>query len=415
MYPKLRFKGFDDAWEQRKLSDIGNIITGSTPSTKDKNNYNGDFLFVSPADIQGNRFVEKTITTLSELGFKKGRILAPKSTLFVSIGSTIGKVAQIRDFAVTNQQINSIEPFKDIDPDFVFSLMQKESPSIRCLSATQAVPILNKTTFSNVEVSIASNINEQYRIGELFIKLDSTITLHQRQCEALKKQKQFFLQNMFPKEGESVPRIRFNGFTEPWEQRKFDDVFNYLAHNSLSRDDLNDNEGSIKNIHYGDVLIKFGNVIDTKHEYIPYVNDNVKLENKACFLQDGDVVIADAAEDSTVGKCTEISESSDQKIVSGLHTIPCRPKNKFAKGFLGYYLNSNAYHDQLLPLMQGTKVSSISKTSLKETTIKFPSSIEEQKKVGACFHELDNLITLHQRQYEQLVSLKKYLLSKMFI
>ena len=195
--PKLRFPEFTDDWEQRKLSDIGNIITGSTPSTKDKNNYNGDFLFVSPADIQGNRFVEKTITTLSELGFKKGRILAPKSTLFVSIGSTIGKVAQIRDFAVTNQQINSIEPFKDIDPDFVFSLMQKESPSIRCLSATQAVPILNKTTFSNVEVSIASNINEQYRIGELFIKLDSTITLHQRELDTLKKLKKGLLQNMF--------------------------------------------------------------------------------------------------------------------------------------------------------------------------------------------------------------------------
>lgn len=195
--PELRFPEFTGDWEQRKLSDIGNIITGSTPSTKDKNNYNGDFLFVSPADIQGNRFVEKTITTLSELGFKKGRILAPKSTLFVSIGSTIGKVAQIRDFAVTNQQINSIEPFKDIDPDFVFSLMQKESPSIRCLSATQAVPILNKTTFSNVEVSIASNINEQYRIGELFIKLDSTITLHQRELDTLKKLKKGLLQNMF--------------------------------------------------------------------------------------------------------------------------------------------------------------------------------------------------------------------------
>ena len=210
------------------------------------------------------------------------------------------------------------------------------------------------------------------------------------------------------------PKLRFKGFDDAWEQRKFDDVFNYLAHNSLSRDDLNDNEGSIKNIHYGDVLIKFGNVIDTKHEYIPYVNDNVKLENKACFLHDGDVVIADAAEDSTVGKCTEISESSDQKIVSGLHTIPCRPKNKFAKGFLGYYLNSNAYHDQLLPLMQGTKVSSISKTSLKETTIKFPSSIEEQKKVGACFHELDNLITLHQRQCEALKKQKQFFLQNMF-
>lgn len=278
--------------------------------------------------------------------------------------------------------INIIRPRQGINGSCLsLAINHNKRQLIRLIKGT-TVKHIHNSDLSTVVVALPKNLDEQREIVNTFKNLDNLITLHQRKPKLLCSSQNFYL---------------VSEYAHPWEQRKFDDVFNYLAHNSLSRDDLNDNEGSIKNIHYGDVLIKFGNVIDTKHEYIPYVNDNVKLENKACFLQDGDVVIADAAEDSTVGKCTEISESSDQKIVSGLHTIPCRPKNKFAKGFLGYYLNSNAYHDQLLPLMQGTKVSSISKTSLKETTIKFPSSIEEQKKVGACFHELDNLITLHQR------------------
>ena len=102
--PKIRFKGFTDTWEQRKVGEFGELITGTTPSTSDVNNYNGDYLFVSPADIQGNRFVKNTITTLSEKGFCKCRRLKADSVLFVSIGSTIGKVAQIKEIAVTNQQ-----------------------------------------------------------------------------------------------------------------------------------------------------------------------------------------------------------------------------------------------------------------------------------------------------------------------
>lgn len=103
--PEIRVKGFTDTWEQRKVSDLGNIVTGSTPHTKDKSNYNGEYLFVSPADIQRNRYVNNTITTLTEKGFNKGRILKEGATLFVSIGSTIGKVAQTLEKSTTNQQI----------------------------------------------------------------------------------------------------------------------------------------------------------------------------------------------------------------------------------------------------------------------------------------------------------------------
>ena len=403
--PELRFPEFTGDWEQRKLSDIGNIITGSTPSTKDKNNYNGDFLFVSPADIQGNRFVEKTITTLSELGFKKGRILAPKSTLFVSIGSTIGKVAQIRDFAVTNQQINSIEPFKDIDPDFVFSLMQKESPSIRCLSATQAVPILNKTTFSNVEVSIASNINEQYRIGELFIKLDSTITLHQRQCEALKKQKQFFLQNMFPKEGESEPRIRFNGFTEPWEQRKLGDIgTTYTGLSGKSKNDFGHGEA----------------------KYIPYINifnnpkvdisrlDSIEIDKKQNCVKRGDVLFTTSSETpEEVGMSSVVCEDIENTYLNSF-CFGFRPVKVFDLDFLAFLFRSDFFRKQIVLLAQGISRYNISKTKAMNIDLLIPN-MEEQIKIGSLFANIEETITLHQRQYEQLVSLKKYLLSKMFI
>ena len=115
-------------------------------------------------------------------------------------------------------------------------------------------------------------------------------------------------------------------------------------------------------------------------------------------MQNGDVIIADTAEDETVGKCTEIEGLTDQKVISGLHTMPVRPNRKFASGFLGFYLNSAAYHDQLKPLMQGIKVTSISKGAMKDTVVKFPLDLKEQEQIGIYFGGLDHLITLHQRQ-----------------
>ena len=172
-----------------------------------------------------------------------------------------------------------------------------------------------------------------------------------------------------------------------------------LQNNTLSRADLSSEEGIAKNIHYGDILVKFGEVIDVKTESLPMIGDETVIAKyKSSFLQNGDVIVADTAEDETVGKCTEIAGLSDEIVISGLHTIPYRPLQKYAPGYLGYYMNSPSYHNQLLPLMQGIKVTSISKTALQNTDILYPKSATEQAAIGRYFRNLDNLITLHQRK-----------------
>ena len=211
------------------------------------------------------------------------------------------------------------------------------------------------------------------------------------------------------------PKIRFKGFDGDWEQRKLGEILIGLQNNTLSRADLSNETGVAKNVHYGDVLIKFGEVLDVSKEKLPMISDESILSKyKSSFLQNGDIIIADTAEDSTVGKCSEIAGLNDEIVLSGLHTIPYRPIEKFASGYLGYYLNSSAYHNQLIPLMQGIKVTSISKSAMQDTDIVYPKSVEEQGKIGDYFQSLDNLITLHQKKCEQLTILKKYMLQKMF-
>ena len=212
-----------------------------------------------------------------------------------------------------------------------------------------------------------------------------------------------------------VPRIRFKGFEEDWEQRKLGETFIYLRNNTLSREELNDEDGFAQSIHYGDVLIKYGECLNVSKELLPYIdNKNIVNKFKKVYIQNGDVIIADTAEDETVGKCIEISGIVDHNIISGLHTIPLRPVNNFAHGYLGFYLNSNSYHNQLKPLMQGIKVTSISKNLLKITTLNYPSNIKEQKIIGSYFDSLNHLITLHQRKLEKLKIIKKSMLENLF-
>ena len=201
-----------------------------------------------------------------------------------------------------------------------------------------------------------------------------------------------------------------------WEQRKLGEVLISLQNNTLSRTDLSSEQGIAKNVHYGDILVKFGEVIDVKTESLPMIVDEVIIAKyKSSFLQNGDVIVADTAEDETVGKCTEIAGLSDEIVISGLHTIPYRPLQKFASGYLGYYMNSASFHNQLLPLMQGIKVTSISKTALQNTDILYPKSTTEQADIGKYFSHLDNLITLHQRKLDKLKNIKKSMLDNMFV
>ena len=223
---------------------------------------------------------------------------------------------------------------------------------------------------------IIPDIEEQKRIGAYFDHLDHLITLHQRKrLDLLKVGK------------------------NAWEQRKLGEILISLQNNTLSRADLSNETGVAKNVHYGDVLIKFGEILDVSKEQLQMILDeSVLTKYKSSFLQNGDVIVADTAEDSTVGKCSEIAGLNDEVVLSGLHTIPYRPVKKFATGYLGYYLNSNMYHNQLIPLMQGIKVTSISKSAMQDTNIVYPKLIEEQTMIGSYFKSLDRLITLHQQK-----------------
>ena len=155
-------------------------------------------------------------------------------------------------------------------------------------------------------------------------------------------------------------------------------------------------------------------MLDAQNDELPFITGRSKDDFKGALLQNGDIIIADTAEDETTGKVCEIVNIQDKDVVAGLHTMVCRPKNKTAEGYFGYYMNSSSYHHQLLPLMQGIKVLSLSKTNVQKTTVKYPKDKAEQQKIADCLRRIDTLITLHQRKYEKLVNIKKSMLDKMF-
>ena len=192
------------------------------------------------------------------------------------------------------------------------------------------------------------------------------------------------------------PRVARFLLPPTWEQRKLGDEFAFLKNNTLSRAELSDSEGAVRNIHYGDVLIKFGSVLDAADPGLPrIVNEEMALSLTNDCLRDGDIVVADTAEDEAVGKCIELRGVGDSKVVAGLHTMPLRPSARYSPGFFGHYLNSDAYHGQLKPLMQGIKVISISRAALAETQMTIPG-FDEQQQIGDFFGDLDSLITLHR-------------------
>ena len=257
---------------------------------------------------------------------------------------------------------------------------------------------LNAETLMGIDL-LLPNKAEQIRIGKYLAQLDNLITLHQREFAFLCKEKS----------------KKFRYIKNAWEQRKFGEVFDCtVPNNTLSRAELSYDEGTVLNVHYGDVLIKYGSVLDVQKDDIPRIPHRCREDFNGALLQDGDVIIADTAEDETTGKACEIGNLQGSAIVSGLHTMVCRPRNRMALGYLGYYLNSNAYHHQLLPLMQGIKVLSLSRSNIQKTSVSYPSAMKEQQLIASYFSQLDHLITLHQRKYEKLVNIKKSMLDKMF-
>ena len=252
---------------------------------------------------------------------------------------------------------------------------------------------------------LPENTTEQRKIADFLIALDRRIDAQQSLVDNLKKYKRGLSSSLFDEISKSgCPAVSFA------------DGFRLLQNNTFSRDDLSYDVGDVRNIHYGDVLIKYGTVTDIGALSVPCIKPDRDIEkfSSSSYLRNGDIVFADTAEDYTVGKATEIVGVTNQRVLSGLHTIPCRPHDRFAPMFLGHYFNSYHFRRQIYRMIQGIKVSSISKSEIAKTTILTPP-YDVQRKVASVLSEVDHLIEKEAETVIVLQKIRRGLLQQLFI
>lgn len=215
-----------------------------------------------------------------------------------------------------------------------------------------------------------------------------------------------------------IPKLRFKEFSGEWEEKKFGDIYSFYSTNSFSRDNLNYEQGNIRNIHYGDIHTKFSTLFILENESVPFINPDVNLakikEENYCLV--GDLVIADASEDyNDIGKSIEIISLNNEKALAGLHTFLARPnKHKMALGFVGSLLKSWNIRKQIMTIAQGTKVLSLSYGRLSEVALNIPS-IPEQQKIASFLSAVDTIIDQMTRKKEFLEQYKKVTMQKIFL
>ena len=372
---------------------MGQTYTGLSGKTKDDFGH-GQARFVTYMNVFSNPISNPEMTEPIEIDPKQNEVEVG-DVFFTTSSETPEEVGmssillEKRGKTYLNSFCFGFRPSEKIDSYYLAYMLRSESAREKIILLAQGISRYNISKNKVMEIAVSlPSLDEQKLIGQYFRQLDNLITLHQRECISFTA-----------RAGRRILTANKKRNTSSWEQRKFDEVFDCtVPNNTLSRAELSYDEGTVLNVHYGDVLIKYGSVLDVQKDDIPRIPHRCREDFNGALLQDGDVIIADTAEDETTGKACEIGNLQGSAIVSGLHTMVCRPRNRMALGYLGYYLNSNAYHYQLLPLMQGIKVLSLSRSNIQKTSVSYPIAVKEQQLIAYYFSQLDNLITLHQRK-----------------
>lgn len=224
--PAIRFKGFSDAWEQRKLGDIADIVGGGTPSTGNQSYWDGDIDWYAPAEIADQIYAKSSLKKITGLGYENSsaKMLPPGTVLFTSRAG-IGKTAILTRKGCTNQGFQSIVPHRgELDSYFIFSRTEELKRYGELVGAGSTFVEVSGKQMAVMELMMPPTMREQQTIGGFFQQLDHLITLHQRKYEKLTNVKKSMLEKMFPQNGSSYPEIRFKGFTDAWEQRKFEEI-----------------------------------------------------------------------------------------------------------------------------------------------------------------------------------------------
>ncbi len=397
--PAIRFKGFTDAWEQRKVGEVSESYSGGTPSVGVKEYYGGQIPFIRSAEINS----EITELFLTEEGLKNSsaRLVAVGDILYALYGATSGEVGRARLKGAINQAILAIKPHTDYDSEYLAQWLRKSKHSIIDTYLQGGQGNLSGTIVKELSVDFPS-LKEQKAIGGFFRQLDNLITLHQRKYDKLQVLKKAMLEKMFPKNGSSVPEIRFKGFTDAWEQRKLGEVVKEVTRNDPT------SEAPI-------MMITANNGFIEQSERYAFDNAGESLK-KYILLQKGELAYNHGASKlRPFGSCFALTTAESARIPFVYHCFSAENKNA---EFLSIELNGSEVESQLRKIVSsGARMDGLLNISFDEystVTVLLPD-IKEQEHIADFFRNLDHLITLHQRELEKLQNIKKSMLEKMFV
>ena len=410
MAPPIRFQGFTEPWEQRKLGEMAESFQYGLNAAAKKYDGKNKYIRITDIDDLSHEFSQSNLTSPdTDISQADNYRLNEGNILFARTGASVGKtyIYKHSDGRVYYAGfLIRAKLFKEYDSEFVFqnTLTSKYKRFIQITSQRSGQPGVNAQEYENYGLMVPS-LKEQKGIGNLLANLDNLITLHQHKLEQQKKLKKYFLKNMFPEEGETVPRIRFKGFTGDWEQRKFADLatvrrgLTYKPHNVIEGGkrvlrSSNINENTFQ-VHNDDVFVD-ENVVN-----IPCVNNGdilITSANGSSRLIGKHAIIRDIPENSAVhGGFMLLASSDEPEFVNALMSSLW-----YTKFINAYVAGGNG------------AIGNLNKNDLEEQIAYAPQK-EEMHKIGDFFENLDHLITIHQRKIDQLQAMKKFMLQNLFV
>ena len=405
--PKLRFPGFEGEWEQRKLSECAGFRRGSFPQPYgNKEWYDGEgaMPFVQVADVSDDmKLVDDTKQKISKLA-QPMSVYADKGSVLVTLQGSIGRVAITQYEAFVDRTVLIFDKYnQDIDKTFWAYIIKEKFIEEAKKAPGGTIKTITKEALSDFDLMLP-NYDEQKELGAFLVSIDNLITLHQQKLEGIKEYKRGILQKMFPKEGESVPELRFPGFSGDWEQRKFSELV-VIERGGSPRpidDFITDAPEGLNWVKIGDAP-EMGN-------YITRTAQKIKPEglSKTREVHPGDLILSNSM---SFGK--PYIMAIDGCIHDGWLLI--RDTNKvFDLKFLCVLLGTDSMLNQYKAMAAGSTVNNLNKELVGNTTVSYPS-LKEQIAIGEFFANLDEAITLHQRKIDELKELKKGLLQQMFV
>ena len=399
--PAIRFAGFTDPWEQRKLGDVTDSFSGGTPDGSHASYYGGSIPFIRSAEINS----DKTELFLTEKGLdnSSAKIVERGTVLYALYGATSGKVGIAAIKGAINQAILALSPHTGNDPLFLASWLRREKARIVDTYLQGGQGNLSGSIVKELSFALPQQ-KEQQVIGSFFSHLDNLITLHQRKYDKLVVFKKSMLEKMFPKDGESVPEIRFAGFTDPWEQRKLSEVATFGGGHTPPMADPDN---------YEDGYVLWVTSQDVKSNYLDRTTTQIteKGAKELTLYPAGSLVMVTRS--GILRHTLPVAELRKPSTVNQDIRVILPQGECCGEWLLQFFISHNK--ELLLEFGKtGTTVESVDFGKIKDMLLYMPSTVEQQQ-IGDFFAKLDSLITLHQRKLELLRNIKKSLLDKMFV